>query len=156
MEQSRYLATIEHDLNWATVADGALKRAGIDFKVSATDSYQENCPDFGDRQFDIAFIDGCVFGHPVDTRPEDVRQFYARSGACAYYKDNLQDAVLIFDDAQSFKEFRFDQVRENFPGFNYNKFVWFNPTGRIDRHQAIYFPEGKEHLREVVEGVARI
>lgn len=155
-DHAKNLITIEHDLHWAEVADSALNRAGLDFRVVATDSREVNAPDFGDLSFEIAWIDGCVFGHHPHERPDEDPQYIARVGGCNYYAQNLQKAVLIFDDAQAARREQFDRLADFFPGFHFDKFYWFNPTGRGDRHQAIFFPEGTEFLLDVVKEVEEL
>ncbi len=148
---NKNLVTIEHDLYWGGVTNAALKQIGLDFRVVSTGMRPENCPIFNETQFQIVWIDGSIFGMERDPAPVGVdSRFIGRFGSCYYYKQNLENAVLVFDDAQRREDASaFNRIYEEF-GRTEADSVWFNPTGRKDRHQLIFFPPDSQHYKNIV------
>jgi len=153
---NKYLVTIEDDPRWAETANASIRALGLDFEVTSNKGKLAYSPDFGDLQFDLAWIDGTVFGKSPGKNVEVDYKFLGRVGGCNYYAPNLQNAVLIFDDVQTPVIKRDLPLLDGFPEFSPVSPIYFNPKGRSDRHQAIYLPEGREYFIDTVRGALEI
>lgn len=143
---------------WATVADEALVKLNLQTRIVCSQSDPERCPDFGDAQFQLAWVDGSIFGWPNDQIKVGVAdEFIGRNGACLYYRQNLKDAILIFDDAQVLCEGRGIPFLLQKLGRTVEESIWFNPRGREDRHQLISLPENNQEIyKEIIQGAASL
>lgn len=152
----KVLVSFEDSPEWAPIADAALARLNLQSRVVATHSEPGRCPSFGDTQFQLAWVDGSVFGYPDALAGGNVDpEFLGRGGACLYYRQNLEDAILVFDDAQGRKA-RIQAVLPKL-GRSFEETLWFNPCGRGDRHQAISLPENNQEIyKEIIQEVASL
>jgi hypothetical protein len=147
--------------HWADLANASLEKMGVSHRVISTECEPSRCPAF-EHGFEVAFLDGNIF-HPAKTAglnpgrqvvpPLDLDNKYTgRGGALLYYEEQLKDAVLIWDDAESLVEYidKFTAMVGRDPA----ELTWFNPTGRGSRHQRISLPEkNKEIYREAIRSI---
>lgn len=150
--------SMEDHPHWADVINVNLEELGVSHRVISTRCDPNNCPDF-DYKFQVAFVDGSIF-HVEGTNepgeqvhcPVEFLDYTNRGGACFYYQEQLEDAVLIWDDAESLVDYIPSVVSKM--GRDPDELFWFNPTGRSNRHQRISLPEkNKELYRNVIEQI---
>lgn len=152
------LYTFEDWPHWAAVANKALGQLGTEHRVIDTKCQPSNCPDFGDKKFQVAWVDGNVFyrrslnpepGKYVESPVDLPRSYTGREGACRYYQSNLQEALLVFDDAEVYPPYK--KIVEEF-GRDQADVIWYAPTGRPNRQQVISLPKNVEPVyREVIQ-----
>lgn len=134
---NKEIRTIESREKWSHPAKCIVKIHGIDLSFYCT-SDVEGVPVFEkDKQWDLVWVDG------------DISEELDRVGACYHYASHLENAVLMFDDAQD--SYRgIDACIEGL-GRSLDNAMWFNPSGRTDRHVRISFPTDNHPLLKVVE-----
>ncbi|KKN39031.1 hypothetical protein LCGC14_0747550 [marine sediment metagenome] len=157
------MVSLEDHPHWVDVANNALSSLGMEHRVTGTRCDPSLCPDF-EEDFQVVFVDGNIFHnfnhdeYPGDQvcKPDSVpHKYVGRFGACFYYEENLRNAVLIFDDAESLVQDVKKHVVEI--GRDPAEIIVFNPTGRSNRHQHISLPEqNKEIYRQLIEEVANL
>lgn len=141
----KFLVTLEDKPEWSDITDKYLSDQGLSHRVTSTDSRLENAPTFTEP-FDLAWVDGNVFWDPhrmADVGPEDINyygQFCHRPGGARFYKDNLRDAVVIFDDGEDTN--CLTEIRKVIEELGRNPADMFlsNPTRRADRNQLVSLP----------------
>ena len=141
----KFLVTLEDKPEWAATTDKYLEDRGLSHRVTSTDSRLENAPTFTEP-FDLAWVDGNVFWDPermAAVGPEDAKyygQFCHRPGGALFYKDNLQDAVVIFDDGEDTHCMISVRLLVETLGRNPADIFLSCPTRRKDRHQLVSLP----------------
>ncbi len=134
----KYIVTLESEKEWADKTRCILGTHGINPDIVLCNEEAPNAfPTAFTADFDLVWIDG-----PIS--PEA-----GRTDACLQFSENIRDAVLLFDDAQD--DYRgIDPCIEEL-GRSLDNAVWFNPSGRTDRHIRISFPTENHPLLPLVE-----
>ena len=101
-----------------------------------------------DKPQDLVFVDGPLKYDPAIGEP---LPGFDRLGACDLYGEWIKDAVLCFDDAQTTPHMETFRPWLRKFGRGPELEVWFNPTGRGDRHQLLSFPTKDHPLWAVVD-----
>jgi hypothetical protein len=135
---------MEHMRKWYDITAKCMDSLGIPLTgYVSTDSDPEKFSVIT-NPMDLVWIDG-----PIAHAPHSpVNLTICRLGAGDLYKDQIKDAVLLFDDAQVMPNIH--PWLEKF-GRDKELCMWFNPTGRIDRHIYISFPAADHPLKSVIE-----
>jgi hypothetical protein len=142
---SKELVTFESEEKWSKPPLCLLEAYGIDPSFYRVTENQPT-PVFPEgKQWDMAWVDGHV---TANTGAAQAGAVLNRVDACLYYEDHLKHAILMFDDAQRSKD-----IQGVVPkiGRSLDDTVWFNPSGRMDRHILISFPVSDHPLLPLVE-----
>jgi predicted O-methyltransferase YrrM len=139
----KHITTFESLEEWSRPTLCLLEKHGIDTDFYHVTEQDSGPPVFDDgRQFDLAFVDGHVMQNDM--------MHMDRADSVLYFRPHLTNAILVFDDAQVPGGHGIPECMEEL-GRSSDNAVWFNPTGRIDRHQFISFPHADHPLLPLVK-----
>jgi hypothetical protein len=121
---------------WSETVIESLKERNLPFSgvmsVSKKDSSLEKT--------DLLFIDGYL-EQPLEDK------ISARLEVAYHYTDSISNSIVMFDDAQWFK----DELHTWSASLKYHtKTVWYNPTERLDRLIYMSIPESKMFCLELI------
>lgn len=132
---------MEHQKKWYDITRKCMSSLGIRApNYVCTYNESKNFSLIADP-LDVVWVDGPI----LHNGPENS---IGRLGACDWYSKYLNDAVIIFDDAQAIPNIQ-PWLRSY--GRPAELDYWFNPTGRKDRHILISFPTHNHPLEPLVE-----
>lgn len=139
-KKGKKFISIESSTVWSDNVHKALQLMGSKNTPVISTEETKRLPEIS-NPVDFLWIDGHILN--VDDK------LVGRVDACKYYESQLQETILIFDDAQWFSGDILEWLQSR---SNYDKSVrlWYNPTGRGDRHQFISVPESKKFAVDLV------
>jgi predicted O-methyltransferase YrrM len=135
---TKEILTLESLEKWAELPRRLLEKYEIDPSFHYV-TENRPLPVFSEgKQWDMMWVDGTA-NVTLD-----------RVASCLYYRENLDHAIVLFDDAQLFQDSQIEEIVQGL-GRSRSDLVWFNPTGRADRHVLISFPKPNHPLLSLVE-----
>jgi len=136
------LVSIENLPKWFDITSKCLDELGLlgYADLVCTQDDVNNCPVLA-KYPAVVFVDGIISG-------KSVGHYGSRLFSCNYYWEQIKDAVLLFDDAQS-KTYDLDGWLQDHRPNSTN--VLFNPTGRGDRQVLISCTSEHGQYLKVIE-----
>jgi hypothetical protein len=132
--------SVESSTVWSDNVHKALQLLGSTNRPVISTEETKSLPELL-SPLDFLWVDGHILN--VDDR------LVGRIDACKHYESNLQETLLVFDDAQWFSEKITDWLSSR-PSSGKSTEMWYNPTGRADRHQFISVPESKRFAVDLI------
>jgi len=135
----KLFTVVESSSVWVAHVSKALLACGVPVpEIINTDGLDK--PPVLPMPIDFMWVDGCILPDPTN--------MLKRIDGVLHYKEDLQDAILCFDDAQYLKE-DIARLRDRFPLKDRSE-CWYNPTDRWDRHVFISVPDSKKFALDIV------
>ena len=132
--------TIESSTDWAVLVREVLEKRNIRIP-NIVCTYEMRSPPLLRDNVDFMFIDGCVMINDHGT--------IDRIDSCLHYSYILPNAVIAFDDAQSFPH-EISRWLNLFPDSENRKGIWYNPQQRDDRQIYISIPHSKLGIEQII------
>ena len=138
--------TIESAVDWALLVQEILEKKKIAVP-NIICTYEMKSPPVLQDKIDFMFVDGYIMANDY--------WVIDRIDSCVYYSDILSDAVVAFDDAQSFPN-EIDKCIRSLPNHQDRTGIWYNPQQRDDRQIYLSIPKSKIEILDVINSCSTV